>query len=74
MGETGFASLPLAVYGVILLAAALAHWVLVRTCCGSSPRSSGWRKASPDRARRRLLPGCATPRVPDRHYPRARGP
>ena len=31
LGETGFASLPLATYGVILLAAALAYYVLVRT-------------------------------------------
>jgi uncharacterized membrane protein len=37
MGETGFASLPLAVYGVILLAAALAYYVLVRTLLRIQP-------------------------------------
>jgi len=37
LGETGFASLPLATYGVILLAAALAYYVLVRTLLRIQP-------------------------------------
>ena len=40
MGETGFASLPLAIYGVILLAAALTYWVLVRTLLRIQPVES----------------------------------
>ena len=40
MGATGFASLPLAIYGVILLAAALAFYVLVRTLLRIQPAES----------------------------------
>ena len=37
MGETGFASVPVAIYGVILLAAALAYFVLVRVLIRAQP-------------------------------------
>ena len=37
MGETGFASLPVATYGVILLAAALAYYGLVRVLIRAQP-------------------------------------
>ena len=37
MGETGFASVPVAIYGVILLAAALAYFVLVRVLIRVQP-------------------------------------
>ncbi len=37
VGETGFASLPVAIYGVILLAAALAYYVLVRVLIRTQP-------------------------------------
>ena len=37
MGETGFASIPVAFYGVILLAAALAYFVLVRVLIRVQP-------------------------------------
>ena len=37
VGETGFASVPVAVYGVILLAAALAYYVLVRVLIRTQP-------------------------------------
>jgi uncharacterized membrane protein len=40
LGETGFASLPLAIYGGILLAAALTYWVLVRTLLRIQPAES----------------------------------
>jgi uncharacterized membrane protein len=40
LGETGFASLPLAIYGTILLTAALAYWVLVRTLLRIQPAES----------------------------------
>ena len=37
MGETGFASVPVAIYGVILLAASLAYYVLVRALIRVQP-------------------------------------
>jgi uncharacterized membrane protein len=37
MGETGFGSVPVAVYGVILLSAALAYYVLVRVLIRTQP-------------------------------------
>jgi TMEM175 potassium channel family protein len=37
MGETGFASIPVAIYGVILLAAAMAYYVLVRVLIRAQP-------------------------------------
>jgi uncharacterized membrane protein len=40
MGETGFASLPVAAYGVVLLAAALGYYVLVRVLIRTQPATS----------------------------------
>ena len=40
MGETGFASLPVAAYGVVLLAAALAYYILVRALIRTQPSTS----------------------------------
>src|SRR6185437_9039525 len=40
MGETGMASLPTAVYGVVLLLAAIAYWILLRVLLGCQPPGS----------------------------------
>ena len=40
MGETGFDRLPVAIYGVILLAAAMAYYVLVRVLIRTQPPES----------------------------------
>ena len=40
MGENGFAPVPTALYGVVLLAAALAYWVLVRAILREEPSDS----------------------------------
>ena len=42
MGEHEFAPVPVAVYGVILLGAAMAYYVLVRALCGHSPTTRHW--------------------------------
>ena len=55
MGEHEFAAVPVALYGVILLAAAVAYFVLVRTLLRSSRRAPGSprRSATTRRARSR---------------------
>ena len=55
MGETGFASVPVAVYGVVLLSAALAYYVLVRALIRRTgrDRTSPRRSATTRRARSR---------------------
>ena len=45
MGENHFAPLPLAVYGVVLLAAAISYWVLQQTIIKAQGSSSLLRKA-----------------------------
>ena len=40
MGETGFAAVPVAIYGVVLLAAAMAYYVLVRVLIRTQPPES----------------------------------
>ena len=56
MGETGFASLPLAIYGVILLAAALTYWVLVRTLLRIQPAESRLAEAIGQGTKGRISP------------------
>jgi uncharacterized membrane protein len=56
LGETGFASLPLAVYGVILLAAALAYYVLVRTLLRIQPAEARLAEAIGSDTKGRISP------------------
>ena len=57
MGENHFAALPTAVYGVVLLLAAIAYWILVNAIIAAEgPAVDGWRwpsaRTSRERSRR----------------------
>ena len=45
MGENHFASLPLAVYGIVLLAAAVSYWILQQTIISAQGSSSTLKRA-----------------------------
>jgi len=56
MGETGFDSVPVAVYGVILLSAALAYYVLVRVLIRTQPRETRLAEAIGNDAKGKISP------------------
>jgi len=56
MGETGFDSVPVAVYGVILLSAALAYYVLVRVLIRTQPPETRLAEAIGNDAKGKISP------------------
>ena len=65
MGEHSFASVPVAVYGVILLGAAMAYFVLVQALLRAQPDDAPL-AAAIGATRRASCPRCCTRGHPDR--------
>ena len=64
MGESGFAALPCAAYGVVLLMAAIAYWILQRTIIGSQGPNSLLRRAIGSDWKGKLSPALYASAVP----------